>query len=166
MVRRFFWALTARFTRAMGVPIVVRTSWLLRRCLLYGRRSAVQHLVDPLGVVARHGGTPLQPSRSGARLVLEHVPAIGLLTHDLPGSGAPESFRRPTVGLGLGHMSSVLLYQFGDGSVSLFGAGFAGWGVGQPACWAARARVFAPRCGANTIVMLRPSCLADVSTNP
>src|ERR1700746_524630 len=108
MVRRFFWALTARFTRAMGVPIVVRTQWLLRRCLVYRRGSAVQQLLDPLGVAGRYGGTPLQPSRSGARLVFEQVPAIGLLTHDLAGAGASESFRRTTVGLGLGHLFSVL----------------------------------------------------------
>src|SRR5271156_2601090 len=159
MVRRFCWALTARFTRAMGCSYLVG-KWLFRRLCC---RSAVQQLLDPLGVVGRHRGTSIQSSRPLGRLVLEQVPAAGFLTHDLPGAGAPESLRRATVALGLGHLSSVLLYQFGDGSGSLLGAG---WGVGPLASWAARARVFAPRCGANTIVMLRPSCLADVSTNP
>src|SRR5581483_1162616 len=66
-------------------------------------------------------------------------------------------FDAPLCDLVLGICLSVLcLFQFGDGSVSVVGAG---WGVGPPACSAARARVFAPRWGANTIVMLRPSCL-------
>src|SRR6201996_187911 len=65
--------------------------------------------------------------------------------------------------LGICLQSSVCLYHFGDGSVSRSGAAC---GVGLLACWTARARVFAPRCGANTIVMSRPSCLAEVSTNP
>ena len=42
----------------------------------------------------------------------------------------------------------------------------AGPGVGASASCAALARVFAPRCGASTIVMFRPSCLADVSMKP
>ena len=48
------------------------------------------------------------------------------------------------------------------------GGGFvSGWAAGAPTvCCAARARVFAPRCGASTIVILRPSCLAVVSMKP
>lgn len=42
--------------------------------------------------------------------MLEQMPTIGFLTDDLPGTGAPEPLRRPTVGLGLGHVSSVLLF--------------------------------------------------------
>src|SRR6201999_1376661 len=150
MVRRFFWALTARFKRAMGCSYLVG-KWLFRRLCC---RSAVQQLLDPLGVVGRHHGPSVQPSRPLGGLVLHQVAAVGFLAHDLPSPGATESLRRSAVGLGLGHVSSVLLCQFGDGSGSLLGAG---WGGGPLASWAARARVFAPRCGANTIVMLRPS---------
>src|SRR6202041_2254946 len=159
MVRRFLWALTSRFTRAMGCSYLVG-KWLFRRLCC---RSAVQQLLDPLGVVGRHDGPSIQPARPLGRLVLQQVAAAGFLTHDLPGAGATESLRRSAVGLGLGHVSSVLRYQFGDGSVSSFGAACR---VGPLASSAARARVFAPRCGASTIVMLRPSCLAVVSTNP
>src|SRR6185295_11591144 len=45
-------------------------------------------------------------------------------------------------------------------------SGCARCATGASASCAALARVFAPRCGASTIVMLRPSCLADVSTKP
>src|SRR6204780_2122009 len=100
MVRRFFWALTARFTRAMGCSYLVG-KWLFRRLCC---RSAVQQLLDPLGVVGRHRGPSIQPSRPLGRLVLEQVAAAGFLTHDLPGTGAPESLRRAAVGLGLGHL--------------------------------------------------------------
>jgi hypothetical protein len=100
MVRRFFWALTARFTRAMGVFL---SRWEVVVPAL-GCRSAVQHSFDPLGVVRRHRGTPVEASRPLGRLVLEQVPAAGLLTHDLPGAGAPESLRRSAVGFGLRHL--------------------------------------------------------------
>jgi hypothetical protein len=39
MVRRFFWALTARFTRAMGCSYLVG-KWLFRRFVLPVSRSA------------------------------------------------------------------------------------------------------------------------------
>src|ERR1700748_1391361 len=106
MVRRFFWALTARFTRAMGCSYLVG-KWLFRRLCC---RSAVQQLLDPLGVVGRHHCPSVQPSRPLGGLVLHQVAEVGFLAHDLPSSGATESLRRSAVGLGLGHVSSVLLY--------------------------------------------------------
>src|ERR1700734_799185 len=100
MVRRFFWALTARFTRAMGGSYLVG-EWLFRR---FCCRSAVQQLLAPLGVVGRHRGPSVQPSRPLGRLVLQQVAAAGFLTHDLPGTGAPESLGSAAVGLGLGNV--------------------------------------------------------------
>src|SRR5271163_2677087 len=56
--------------------------------------------------------------------------------------------------------------QLGEGLVSPAASiSCAGPAPGSSGC-RALARVFAPRCGARTIVMLRPSCLADVSTKP
>src|SRR5262249_25650616 len=132
---------------------------------------AVQQRVDAFGVVGRHSSAAIEPTGALARLVLEQVPTVGFLADDLPGPGAPEPLRRPAVRLGLRHVSSVLdagqslvvlvAGQFGDDSAS----SPAGPAAGPSGC-RARARVLAPRCGASTIVMLRPSCLAEVSTKP
>src|SRR5262249_24685561 len=127
-----------------------------------GRRSAVQQLFDALAVVGRHLGAAFEPTCPRAGLPLEHVATVRLLTQDLAGSGAPEPLRSAAVGLRLGHLSSVLLSQFCDTS----GSSGAACSLGASACCAALARVFSPRCGASTIVMLRPFCLADVSTKP
>src|SRR6185312_16751765 len=124
-----------------------------------GSSSAVQQLLDALAVVGRDLGAAVEPPGALRRLVLEQVPTIGLLAHDFSGSGQPEPLGSAAVGLRLGHLSSVLLSQFCDTS----GSSGAACSLGASACCAALARVFAPRCGASTIVMLRPSCLADVS---
>src|SRR5215218_2164278 len=105
MVRRFFWALTARFTRAMGWCSLSRSG---KRDSKMRAASAVQHLLDALGVVGRHLGAALESTGASARLVLKQVTAVGLLAQDLAGGGAAEPFGGTAVGLGLGHLSSVL----------------------------------------------------------
>jgi len=77
------------------------------------------------------------------------------------------------IGVATVHLSPLWVFAFGMFpqfcGVSV-GASWAGCtlrcAAGASASCAALARVFAPRCGASTIVMLRPSCLADVSTKP
>src|SRR5882757_9330339 len=78
-----------------GVPILVRSSGVLR--------SAVEHLLHAAGVVGRHRGTAVEATGALARLVLQEVALVGLLAHDLAGSGDAEALRRSAVGLGLGH---------------------------------------------------------------
>ena len=63
---------------------------------------------------------PVQPASPLGRLVLKQVPAIGFLAHDLAGTGLPEPLRRPTVGLGLGHVSSVFLVLLGSSGPGWF----------------------------------------------
>src|SRR5690625_3424848 len=79
--------------------------------------SAVQHLVDTLGVGSGHLGSTGQPAGAGGRLVLHEVATVGLLPHDLSGAGATEPLCSAAVGLRLGHVSSVLV----SGSVVGFG---------------------------------------------
>src|ERR1700741_2273733 len=68
--------------------------------------SAVEQRVAPLGVVGCNRRAAVQPPGSFGRLVLEQVPTIGFLAHDLCGSGAAEPLGRTAVGLGLWHISS------------------------------------------------------------
>src|SRR5699024_5283063 len=107
------------------------------------------------------------------RLLLHDVAAVGLLADQLAGSGLPEALGGALVGLHLRHDRSS-----SHGS-SRDPVGSRGADAGRP--WSgsalragrnqseagsvtfescALARVLAPRCGATTIVMLRPSCLA------
>src|SRR6201998_2123409 len=80
-------------------------------------------------------------------------------------------FEAPLWVLALGMLPLVLLLPFSlsgqlcEGVSPAASDSCAGPAPG-PSGWRALARVFAPRCGASTIVILRPSCLADVSTKP
>src|SRR3954467_13254350 len=78
VVRRFFWALTARFTRA--------TRELLPGGCERGR-SDPQQLLQLLGVRRRDDLVPVQAALARRRLVLELVLVVGLLTHELARAG-------------------------------------------------------------------------------
>src|SRR5262249_48025457 len=73
-----------------------------------GGASAVQQLLDATSVLGRHRGAAIETTGAGCRLELEIVSAERLLAHDLSGAGAPEPLTGTAVGLGLGHVSSVL----------------------------------------------------------
>src|SRR6476646_7729963 len=71
-----------------------------------GSSSAVQQLLDAGLVVGRHLGATIEPTGALGRLMLEQVPTVGLLAHDLAGPGQPEPLGSAAMGLRLWHMSS------------------------------------------------------------
>src|SRR5436309_14489224 len=103
-----------------------------------GEKSAVQQLLDAGPVVGRHLGAALKAPSALGRLVLEQVPTVGLLAHDLAGPGQPESLGSAAVGLRLGHECP----QFCGVSVcTSLGAALAACAAGASASCAALARV-------------------------
>src|SRR5215831_9812709 len=84
-----------------------------------GSSSAVQQLLDALAVVGRHLGATIEPPGALGRLVLEQVPTIGLLAHDLSGSGQPEPLGSAAVGLRLGHGFSSPQFSYLSSAIRL-----------------------------------------------
>jgi len=72
---------------------------LVRQVLekLGGAASAVEQLLDALGVIGRDGGATVEAAGPLGRLVLEKVATARLLPHDLAGSGLAEPLACPPV---------------------------------------------------------------------
>src|SRR5205807_6975160 len=112
----------------------------LRSGRTVGGLLAVQQFLDALGVIRRHLGAAIEASGALGRLVLEQVPTVGLLAHDLAGPGQPEPLGGAAVGLRLGHECP----QFCGVSVcTSLGSALAAGAAGASASCAAFARVFA-----------------------
>src|SRR5690349_7095477 len=112
MVRRFFWALTARFTRAtVRTPHSPTGPCPGRSCScrpargragrdrhrLERRASAAEQLLDPLfvGLVDLDGAG--QPAGTRGRLDLQLVALAGLLGDNLAAAGDPDPLAHPGV---------------------------------------------------------------------
>src|SRR5690606_36956908 len=95
MVRRFFWALTARLTRAISL-----------QSLYSGPGLLAQELLDDLGVLLRQHHVLAEPAGHARRLVLEVVAHARALLHHLAGAGDPEPLLGTGVRLLLGHYCS------------------------------------------------------------
>src|SRR6266516_808828 len=99
MVRRFFWALTARFTRATSVS--PSRQWPV---------SAAEQLVDAAGVDPAHldgAGEAPGPAR---RLLLQVVAHSGLLGDDLAAPGHLDPLAHARVALHLRHRNLSFYY--------------------------------------------------------
>src|SRR6516225_2490362 len=91
--RRFLWALTARFTRAIS-----STPWRQAGLLC-------QQLLDLLDVRRGDRHFPSQPPGDPGRLVLEQVPAVRATAQHLSGTSQPEPLSRSAVRLHLWHVA-------------------------------------------------------------
>src|SRR5690606_23808346 len=102
--RRFFWALTALFTRATGYVSCQSSGdergvpgWIGRR------GSEPEHARDARSVGIGDDGLAVEATRHPRGLVLEQVAATRLLAQDLSATGHLESLRGAAVGLRIGH---------------------------------------------------------------
>src|SRR6478752_3497451 len=132
--------------------------------------SGVRGLCQPFSIlltrVASLAATVVRPSRRRVRVVdlcsrRWRRPAFWRTI--LPVPVLRNRFEAPlwVLALGMGPQFCWVVSGLSSGCASAVAAGPCGRCVGASASCAALARVFAPRCGASTIVMFRPSCLAD-----
>src|SRR5438093_1790459 len=106
MVRRFFWAFTARLTRATVVtPHQGPARWFGPAVVFFvvPSSSAAQELLDPPDVDLVQADETGQPAGAPGGLALQLVALAGLFGNDLAASGDPDPLPHPGVALHLRH---------------------------------------------------------------